>query len=125
MSAILVAGGGNFSAKICRGKFEASTDVFIISSNSKNFDYLIFLKIKKELIQLNKVVQGTTIKHLSREVLKKLEILIPDDKTLEKFNDFCENIQLKIENLHSKIEILDRTKKYLLNRIFSEKLEIL
>ncbi|AGX89270.1 restriction endonuclease subunit S domain-containing protein [Mycoplasma parvum] len=46
----------------------------------------------------------TSLKHLSPFVLKNLEILIPDQKILEKFNNFWKDIHSKIEKLEQKIE---------------------
>ncbi|AGX89112.1 hypothetical protein PRV_01855 [Mycoplasma parvum str. Indiana] len=126
-AAIFISQGGtNFHTKLFRGKFEASNGVFILIPKDIEYFYLIFESLKNiHIPRLNQiVVSSIQLRCLTPSKIKNLEILIPDDKTLEKFNDFCENIQLKIENLQSKIEILDRTKKDLLNRIFNEKLEI-
>ncbi|AGX89254.1 hypothetical protein PRV_02605 [Mycoplasma parvum str. Indiana] len=108
-----------------RGKFEATPECFIISPKENRFFYLLSETIKSNLTILEKTAVVTITKRLRLPKLLELKIIIPDDKTLEKFNNICENIQLKIENLQSKIEILDNTKKDLLNRIFDEKLEIL
>ncbi|WP_084612777.1 restriction endonuclease subunit S [Mycoplasma parvum] len=124
-NAILITDTGKFVMNLYRGKFEATPECFIISPKENRFFYLLSETIKSNLTILEKTAVVTITKRLRLPKLLELKIIIPDDKTLEKFNNICENIQLKIENLQSKIEILDNTKKDLLNRIFDEKLEIL
>ncbi|AGX88941.1 restriction endonuclease subunit S [Mycoplasma parvum] len=67
----------------------------------------------------------TSLKHLSPFVLKNLEILIPDQKILEKFNNFWKNIHFKIEKLEQKIEKYEKIKKNLLSDLFSQKITVI
>ncbi|AGX88943.1 restriction endonuclease subunit S domain-containing protein [Mycoplasma parvum] len=53
-----------------------------------------------------------------------LKIIIPEDKILEKFNNICEDIQLKIENLNKGIEKFEKIKNGLFKMIFNQKIQI-
>ncbi|OAL10809.1 hypothetical protein A6V39_05660 [Candidatus Mycoplasma haematobovis] len=120
ISAILVASGGNFVAKKYRGKFEAMTDVFILTTSDLRMECLLFLNLKEELVNLNKMVVGTTIKHLSKEILSNIDLVIPNDNCLQEFNIFCEDIQSKIEKLDAKMRRCEKIRDDLLNLLFKQ-----
>ncbi|ADX98333.1 putative type I restriction-modification system specificity subunit [Mycoplasma suis str. Illinois] len=65
------------------------------------------------------------MKVLRSNLLFGLNVLIPNDKTLEKFNNIYENIQLKIENLIKRIEKLEVMKDDLHKMIFSQKISVI
>ncbi|AGX88898.1 restriction endonuclease subunit S [Mycoplasma parvum] len=115
-------GGSDFRARFYRGKFEASDFSYIVLSKDKNLIFLIFEAIMFILPQIYKC--SVNYKKLKKQQLEGIKIIIPDSKTLEKFNSICENIQLKIESLSIGIEKLERMKKDLHKMIFSQKIEI-
>ncbi|CBZ40847.1 hypothetical protein MSUIS_07540 [Mycoplasma suis KI3806] len=65
------------------------------------------------------------MKVLRSNLLFGLNVLIPNNKTLEKFNEICEFIQLKIENLIKRIEKLEVMKDDLHKMIFSQKISVI
>ncbi|ADX98335.1 restriction endonuclease subunit S domain-containing protein [Mycoplasma suis] len=109
---------GHFLAFIHRGKFEASDHVFILKAKNRNLFYFLFEQLKIKLQILHKEDSGI-LKTLRLQRLLNLQIFIPDNKTLEKFNNICENIQLKIENLQKNIEKNQMIRKDLLIKLFS------
>ncbi|WP_232500277.1 restriction endonuclease subunit S [Mycoplasma suis] len=80
--------------------------------------------MQKKLIFWNSEITGTTLKHLKKGILQEHLVLLPDQKTLEKFNSICEDIQLKIEKLTKKIENSERIRDKLLDKLFSQKVKI-
>ncbi|ADX98163.1 putative type I restriction-modification system specificity subunit [Mycoplasma suis str. Illinois] len=125
--ALLVSSGGSkFHAKVFFGKFQASTDTFIVKLGTTDFIYLMleFLNIIY-LPQINWVTCATTfLKHLSPQKLKEIEILIPDQKILEKFNNFWKNIHSKIKKLELKMQKYEEIKKKLLDSLFSQEIQV-
>ncbi|CBZ40838.1 hypothetical protein MSUIS_07450 [Mycoplasma suis KI3806] len=110
-----------------RGKFEASNNCFVVfDKRIKKFSLLYLLQeaIKINLENFYKEDSGG-IKHLKSKKLSELKIIIPDNKTLEKFNEICENIQLKIENLQKNIERLEIMKNDLHKMIFNQKISVI
>ncbi|ADX97930.1 restriction endonuclease subunit S [Mycoplasma suis] len=80
--------------------------------------------IKNFLPLLGEKATGTNYKTLKKENIYGLRALIPDQKTLEKFNLICEDIQLKIEKLTKKIENSEKIREKLLDKLFSQKVKI-
>ncbi|ADX98322.1 restriction endonuclease subunit S [Mycoplasma suis] len=122
--AILITITGNFLAFLCRGKFEASDHVFILKTKNRNLFYFLFEQLKIKLQILHKEDSGI-LKTLRLQRLLNLQIFIPNNKTLEKFNEICEFIQLKIENLQKNIERLEIMKKDLHKMIFNQKISVI
>ncbi|WP_081475795.1 restriction endonuclease subunit S [Mycoplasma suis] len=122
--AILVTDTGKFILNLYRGKFEATPECFIISSKENKFFYLLAETIKSNLKILENTAVVTIAKRLRLPKLLELIVIIPCDKILEKFNNICENIQLKIENLQKNIERLEKIKNDLFKMIFSRKISI-
>ncbi|CBZ40840.1 type I restriction-modification system, specificity protein, fragment [Mycoplasma suis KI3806] len=115
-------GGSDFRARFYRGKFEASDFAYIVLVKSQNLTFLIFESICFVLPQIYKC--SVDYKKLKKQQLEEIKIIIPDIKTLEKFNNICEFIQLKIENLQKNIERLEKIKNDLFKMIFSRKIAI-
>ncbi|ADX98337.1 restriction endonuclease subunit S [Mycoplasma suis] len=113
---------GNFVAQLYRGKFDASDNCWVIIPKNKKFLYLLLETIIYSLPFFSSNCFG--MKVLRSNLLFGLNVLIPDIKTLEKFNNICEFIQLKIENLQKNIERLEKIKNDLFKMIFSRKISI-
>ncbi|WP_232500258.1 restriction endonuclease subunit S [Mycoplasma suis] len=125
--AILITNTGSSAINLFRGKFEASNNCFVVfDKRIKKFSLLYLLQeaIKINLENFYKEDSGG-IKHLKSKKLSELKIIIPDNKTLEKFNEICENIQLKIENLQKNIERLEIMKNDLHKMIFNQKISVI
>ncbi|WP_232500286.1 restriction endonuclease subunit S [Mycoplasma suis] len=119
-------GGSTFHAKIYKGKFEASNHTYVIDLEEKENTYLVLEFLNNiHLPKLNWFTCATTfLKNLSPQKLKEIEILIPDQKILEKFNNFWKNIHSKIEKLELKMQKYEEIKKKLLNSLFSQEIQV-
>ncbi|ADX97822.1 putative type I restriction-modification system specificity subunit [Mycoplasma suis str. Illinois] len=76
------------------------------------------------LPKLQRFTFSVAIKNLSPQKLKEIEILIPDQKILEKFNNFWKNIHSKIEKLELKMQKYEEIKKKLLDSLFSQEIQV-
>lgn len=78
--------GGNADVKFYVGKAAYSTDTWCIAGKNDMSEYLYLLlhTIKKELNI--KYFQGTSLKHLQKELLRKRDIYIPNDSEIKNFN---------------------------------------
>ncbi|ADX98319.1 restriction endonuclease subunit S domain-containing protein [Mycoplasma suis] len=123
MFAILVTRTGKFIARVCRGKFEVSDCCFLVVPKIQNQTYFLLEAINLIIFELHKNCPG--VKVLKEFEFKPTVISIPDNKTLERFNEICEFIQLKIENLQKNIERLEIMKKDLHKMIFNQKISVI
>ncbi|WP_232500259.1 restriction endonuclease subunit S [Mycoplasma suis] len=114
---------GNFVAQLYRGKFDASDNCWVIIPKNKKFLYLLLETIIYSLPLFSS--NCFVMKVLRSNLLFGLNVLIPNNKTLEKFNEICEFIQLKIENLIKRIEKLEVMKDDLHKMIFSQKISVI
>lgn len=89
--------GGNPDIKAYMGKCAYSTDTWCVSAKEYSYVlYYYFLKLMPQFEQL--FFAGSGLKHLQKDVLKKIYILLPDDKVLNLFNDYCVSSWRKIAN---------------------------
>ncbi|MBT1345212.1 restriction endonuclease subunit S [Mycoplasma bovis] len=78
--------GGNADIKFYAGKASYSSDTWCIYSEHKMTDYLyLLLHTAKEEIN-TKYFEGTSLKHLQKELLKKKAIYIPTEIEISNFN---------------------------------------
>lgn len=79
--------GGNAGVNFYVGKSHYSTDTWCISTkNLSDYLYLLLKIIEPELNK--KFFQGTGLKHLQKDLLKKFAIYIPTNQEREHFNKF-------------------------------------
>lgn len=84
--------GGQADVKSYFGEAAYSTDTWCIKSeNNLNYILSFFLKKIKASIDHN-FFQGTGLKHLQKESLKKIFIIVPDDYRIKLFSSFAENV---------------------------------
>jgi len=89
--------GGNPDIKAYMGKCAYSTDTWCVSAKEYSYVlYYYFLKLMPQFEQL--FFAGSGLKHLQKDVLKNIYILLPDDKVLNLFNDYCVSSWRKIAN---------------------------
>lgn len=85
---MILVGDGECWFNRFEGKFEAYHRNYIIESNSnKMFDYSYLNKITSRS-------SGSIIKYLTKGMIIKLEVILPDEETLQKFNEIV-NLCLK------------------------------
>ncbi|WP_120949810.1 restriction endonuclease subunit S [Helicobacter pylori] len=77
--------GGNAGIKFYVGKASYSTDTWCISANEfSDYLYLLLSSIKTHINQ--SFFQGTSLKHLQKNLLKKYPIYMPSVHEIKKFN---------------------------------------
>ncbi len=77
--------GGNASIKFYVGKASYSTDTWCICANEfSDYLYLLLSSIKNHINQ--SFFQGTSLKHLQKNLLKKYPIYMPSAHEIKKFN---------------------------------------
>lgn len=80
--------GGNPDIKAYMGKCAYSTDTWCVSA--KEFSYVLYYHLLKLIPQFEQLFfAGSGLKHLQKDSLKNQYILLPDDKTLKRFNNTC------------------------------------
>ena len=113
--AIIIGTGGNSSIHIDE-KFSCSADSLIIKCNNKkiNNKYLFYI-IKSLWIQLISQMNGSTIKHITKEILKNFTIPIP--KSDELLNKIINKISEPFDEKNKKQIKLKKTEEKIQNKI--------
>ena len=83
--------------------------------------YYVLMDLRKVF---NNVSYGAAIQNINTEIVRKSSILIPDDTTLFKFNDYVEELHNSIMNLQQQNQNLEKQRDMLLTRLMSGKLEV-
>ena len=97
--AVILAGNGDFNVKLYRGQFEAYQRTYVFSPYSSKFLYLLYFSIVENMRQLSNGASGSTIKFLTKRMLEKITVIVPDGNNLAYFNKQCECYQRKKEAL--------------------------
>lgn len=123
-SAVILAGNGDFNVKLYRGKFEAYQRTYVLApfDHSNLFD--LYFTVQDNMEALAKGASGSTIKFLTKGMLQKILVLTADKKILDKFNDYEENIQQKVEALKKQVEDLTEIRNRLLPKLMSGEVEV-
>jgi type I restriction enzyme S subunit len=89
--------GGNPGVRAYNGKCAYSTDTWCISANDYSFVlYYFLLKFLPQFEQL--FFAGSGLKHLQKDVFKNKYILLPNNKVLKSFNEYCLSVWKKNTN---------------------------
>lgn len=118
-NAVILAGNGDFNVKLYRGKFEAYQRTYVFSPYKAEHLYLLYFAIKENMRQLFQGASGSTIKFLTKPMLEKITVCIPEKDTLNKFTNCCEAYQSKIETLQRQISLLATARDLCLPRLMS------
>ena len=122
--AVILAGNGDFNVKLFRGKFEAYQRTYVFSPFDTNKLYLLYYAVKDNMRQLFQGASGSTIKFLTKRMLKEIMVLIPDKTTLDTFNNYCETYQKKTEVLKQQITAAKESRDILLAKLMSGEVEV-
>ncbi|MDQ7075043.1 MAG: restriction endonuclease subunit S [Gammaproteobacteria bacterium] len=80
--------------------------------------------IEKPIFDFNRVITGTTVRHLGAKHLKMIDFFIPDDDVLNKANDYFEDVRIQVVCLFQKIKKLEQARDILLPRLMSGELVV-
>lgn len=123
-SAVILAGNGDFNVKLYRGKFEAYQRTYVLAPFDHSILFNLYFTVQDNMEALAKGASGSTIKFLTKGMLQKILVLIADKKILDKFNDYEENIQQKVEALKKQVEDLTEIRNRLLPKLMSGEVEV-
>ena len=123
-SAVILAGNGDFNVKLYRGKFEAYQRTYVLAPFDHSNLFNLYFTVQDNMEALEKGASGSTIKFLTKGMLQKILVLTADKKILDKFNDYEENIQQKVEALKKQVEDLTEIRNRLLPKLMSGEVEV-
>jgi len=103
---LIFSTGGKAGVHYCFKKFSASTDCLVVKVNTKILPKYVYYFLRKNIHLLDAGFQGAGLKHISKNYIKKIEILFPKNIL----------IQQKI------VTILDKAEKAKEMRIEADKL---
>lgn len=108
---LIVGTGGNANIKISNN-FSCSADNFIIKNkNNQVLNYYLYYWFINNIIKLENCFHGSTIKHLSKGDLEKIEIPIPSITIQEQIVESLDVIYDTIEGNKKLIENYEKIKK--------------
>lgn len=123
-NAIILAGNGDFNVKLYRGKFEAYQRTYVLIPYKQCNLFNLFFTIQENMRLLTQGANGSTIKFLTKGMIEKIKILIPDLKTLTTFNSFMDSIQSDIEHLQRLNVLSIEARNRLLPKLMSGEIEV-
>lgn len=123
-SAVILAGNGDFNVKLYRGKFEAYQRTYVLAPFDHSNLFNLYFTVQNNMEALAKGASGSTIKFLTKGMLQKILVLTADKKILDKFNDYEDNIQQKVEALKKQVEDLTEIRNRLLPKLMSGEVEV-
>lgn len=116
--------GGNADVKFYAGKASYSTDTWCIQGNNNLTDYL-FLFLSSIDVELDKkYFQGSTLKHLQKDLLKSRSIYIPNSEELNGFNSVIQPLLTKISANNEENNKLARLKTWILPMLMNSQATI-
>jgi type I restriction enzyme S subunit len=114
---LILSTGGKAGIHYCNEKFSASNDCFVLKVDEKLLTKYIFYYLSGKLYLLEEGFKGAGLRHLSKEYLKKIKIIFPEDKETQKH---IVQILEKAEHARQKREEADKLTKKYLKSVFAE-----
>ena len=116
---------GDFSLFYANEKLDAYQRTYIVTPQNQTLScaYIYFV-LKDYLLQFKTASIGATTKFLTKGMLDKAKILVPDEKTILRYNEIAKNMFDQIVSLKAKNENLVSQRNMLLPRLMSGKLEV-
>ena len=116
---------GDFSLFYANEKLDAYQRTYIVTPQNQTLScaYIYFV-LKDYLLQFKTASIGATTKFLTKGMLDKAKILVPDEKTILRYNEIAKNMFDQIVSLKTKNENLVSQRNMLLPRLMSGKVEV-
>lgn len=116
---------GDFSLFYANEKLDAYQRTYIVTPQNQTLScaYIYFV-LKDYLLQFKTASIGATTKFLTKRMLDKEKILVPDEKTILRYNEIAKNMFDQIVSLKAKNENLVSQRNMLLPRLMSGKVEV-
>ena len=122
--AVILAGNGDFNVKLYRGQFEAYQRTYVLSPENKELLFLLYHAVNNSMAKLAQGASGSTIKFLTKGMIASIPVYVPDELTLNKFNELSEAIQRQIEVLKSAIAHATEARDRLLPKLMNGEIEV-
>lgn len=122
--AIILAGNGDLNVKLYEGKFEAYQRTYVLSPYNIEHIYISYYTILSELDRLLAGAAGAVIKFLTKGMIENIKVLLPDNKSIQRFNYYLSNNYQLRQRLINQNELLAKQRDLLLPRLMSGKLEV-
>lgn len=123
-SAIILAGNGDLSVKLFKGKFEAYQRVYVLTPYNLDYLNILYYVIKDELKTLTQGASGSTIRFITKGMIERISTLIPNEAILKQFNEIIDDIYEQKTLLEKANNNLIKQRDLLLPRLMSDKLEV-
>ncbi|MES2971404.1 MAG: restriction endonuclease subunit S [Patescibacteria group bacterium] len=123
-SALLLAGNGDFSLKLYRGKFEAYQRTYVlIPADERLVGYLYFL-MSRFLDEITSGSRGSVIKFITKGMIENYKIIAPSDQHLIQIEEPLNQITMNVEKNKEQMTALAELRDSLLPRLISGKLKV-
>lgn len=123
-SAIILAGNGDLSVKLFKGKFEAYQRVYVLTPYNLDYLNILYYVIKDELKTLTQGASGSTIRFITKGMIERISTVIPNETILRQFNEIVDDIYEQKTLLEKANNNLIKQRDLLLPRLMSGKLEV-
>lgn len=122
--AIILAGNGDFSVKMYRGKFEAYQRTYVITSTNTELIWIAYFSIKNNMAKLTAGASGSTIKFLTKGMIEEINCIKPSSSIISKFNVIVSTYYEQIEKIKDIKYNITEIKNIILPRLISGQIEI-
>ena len=123
-NAVILAGNGDFNVKLYRGKFEAYQRTYVLEPNNPSMLYLLYFCISENMNKLATGASGSTIKFLTKGMIDSLEMFVPIETIVVRFNQYIEANQSEKEKIQSQIRLLTEARDRLLPKLMSGEIAV-
>ena len=118
---VLFSTGGEAAVHYATGNYSYSTDVWATSFKEPLCNEFVFRHLDHNIIKLNYAgFQGSAIKHLDKEFIKKLEIPYPSLPEQKKIVSVLTSVDEVIEGTKKQIDKLQDLKKATMNELLTK-----
>ena len=87
--------------------------------SNKYSNLFLYHSIKKPIDKIEQAKTGTTLPHLGKSDIDNIEVIIPDDDSLQRFNDIAANTQQELIELSKEIRHLADLRDMLVPKLMS------
>lgn len=121
MSAIIIAGNGDFNIKHFTGKFNAYQRTYVIKPNDIKYYAIMYMNAKNMINAFKSGSNGSIVKFITLDDIKNIDVMVPDDDT---YLEYLNSIIFAIEGYEKEIERFENIKKKFLPLFFNGQLKI-
>jgi len=117
-SAILVAGNGDFSVKVYKGKFEAYQRTYVLIPYDSNLLGILYYIVTNNLDEITSGHRGSVIKFITKGSIENFKIAMPNKLTEQFSKSFLTIIENKLKT-DTENQKLAKMRDYLLPKLMS------